>query len=196
MPKSKHSDYGPKLKRRLVRLGLSDPNRFKGCTDEEIASIMKEQGVTFLPEVYRSFLREMGWHMGGRPLDDLDYNREHLRYIKEYAMDDGPEDLAIPDDAFIFISRHTGEYCYFRTYQQEENPPVYFIHYDDYESQNPILITTKQWDTLTDYFDERIRWICGVYWNPLATGRGFVGNFTAWVKRRIKGIIEERSMDQ
>ncbi len=52
--------YIQNLRDKLIALQLAEPHEIVGCTEAEIETLMTDQGVTFLPELYRQFLMVLG----------------------------------------------------------------------------------------------------------------------------------------
>lgn len=136
------------LKGNLLAIALRPDHRvFEGCTESEIAQIMKMQGVSRIPLLYKQFLLLMG-RKGGRLQSVLDLFYPTLLELKKLASDslefDGSP-FQLPSDAFVFATHLTHLYYYFST-ADGDDPPVYgFEEFD----KAPRLID----DRLSKFFD-------------------------------------------
>lgn len=121
-----------------------------GCTDNEIEKIMNAQNVSFLPESYKQVLKLMGKSGLDRAIfcDSL-YN--DLLSMKQYGKElfDYVDNVALPDDAFVFAMHHGYILWYFPTSIRLENPPVY-----GYKEEDPN--TKKIQDQLSDFWTSSI----------------------------------------
>lgn len=73
--------FGISLRQEMLRLKVfrsTYPDAFLGCSSEEIENAMQEQGVQFLPKIYREFMLEMGKRAGGWLFYDAVYFCPHV----------------------------------------------------------------------------------------------------------------------
>ena len=120
--------FGKKLKDQLIQYGITDPDGFSGCTEDEIAKAMSAQGVTFLPRLYRELLLEIGYYAGNRLFQGEDYTCTDLLWLKEVALKllaGIREPFELPEDAFVFLMHQGCIFWYFHTKDHEEDPPVF-----------------------------------------------------------------------
>lgn len=136
------------LKTQMQELGLINEEwPLKGCSKAEIATLKKKQKVNYLPPDYVAFLSEMG-HSASQFLVGEDYSYSFLPNLKDNFQDlietETPS-LSIPNDVFVFFSHQSSSYCFFKTDEQEVDPPVYI-----YVEGNTEF--TLQHNQLTDFF--------------------------------------------
>lgn len=101
-----------------------------GCTDDEITDIMKGQRVTFLPMLYREFLKSMGREDGG--LGALNNGELRYPYIVTFKEMGGYclpllTALGVSNNTFVFMTDNANFLYFFHTYVEEDDPLVYII---------------------------------------------------------------------
>lgn len=144
--------YIQKLRDKLITLQLAEPHEIVGCTEAEIETLMTDQGVTFLPELYRQFLLTLG-KQSGLLFQGTDAQYKYLMGMKEAAvelLEENGNPFALPAEAFVFRMHQGYIFFYFLTTDKNENPPIY--RYLEMEDQTPF----KKWDSLTDYFKSEV----------------------------------------
>ena len=143
------ASFGVKLRQAILRLNVfrsTYPEAFLGCSAEEIENVMHEQGVEFLPKIYREFMMEMGKRAGGWLFYDAVYFCPHVGKNKIDAaeiLERHNKQLVLPPDAFVFAIHPNDAFHYFLTAEQSEDPPVYYFHYalnDFYKMSNHLSI--------------------------------------------------------
>lgn len=140
--------YIQNLRDKLITLHVAEPHEIVGCTEAEIETLMTDQGITFLPELYRQFLLILG-KQSGLLFQGTDAQYKYLMGMKEAAVEllqENGNPFDLPSDAFVFRMHQGYEFLYFLTADKHENPPIY--RYLEMEDQTPF----KKWDSLTDYF--------------------------------------------
>lgn len=113
---------------RLVAEGLAGPGDFAGCSDEEIAAVVRAQRVIALPALYRDFLAVMG----KRPyplMQGTDWAYRDLLELRQDAaelLDENDADQSTLDDALV-IAMHQGYVLYYipRASTAPPDPPVW-----------------------------------------------------------------------
>ncbi len=96
---------------RLIDLNFIDPDSLHGCTDEEIQTLMKEQHVKRLPQVYADFLKTMGKNYTGAKDPDgvkvyeslLEMRAKISKYFPEFPVPDGAFVYALYDNTVFYI---------------------------------------------------------------------------------------------
>ncbi|MBZ0319372.1 MAG: SMI1/KNR4 family protein [Anaerolineae bacterium] len=144
--------YIQNLHDKLITLQLAEPHEIIGCTEAEIEILMTNQGVTFLPELYRQFLLTLG-KQSGLLFQGTDAQYKYLMGMKEAAVEllqENGKPFALPADAFVFRMHQGYTFFYFLTGDKNENPPIY--RYLEMTDQTPF----KKWDTLDDYFTTEV----------------------------------------
>ena len=143
--------FGLNFKAYLLDRGIGENEYFKflECSDEDIEQTRIEQDVEFLPRIYREFLLTMGYGAGTFLLGSA-YTCNKLLDMKDAAkgiMELGNAQENLPDDAFVFFMHQGYTFCYFRTTNQDDDPPVFL-----YIEGKPT--STKQNDHLSTWFYE------------------------------------------
>ena len=140
------------FKEALINEGFSDPESFKGCTDEEIQQVMQAQNVKRLPEQFIEYLEVMG-HGGISEIfisDDADY---HSMLVLKASLNDEVEfynhSFSLPKDAFVFSGHQNVLFGYFLTDNNDDNPSVFQFGSEQEDAQ-------MMNNTLTDYFEDKI----------------------------------------
>lgn len=99
---------------RVVGEGLAAAGDFVGCSDEEIAAVVRAQRVVALPALYRDFLAVMG----KRPyplMQGTDWAYQDLLELRQDAaelLDENDVDQSMLDDALV-IAMHQGYVLYY-----------------------------------------------------------------------------------
>jgi hypothetical protein len=141
-----YDKYFESLKQLLIAKCCTRADEFKGCTPEEIESVMAAQGVTRLPRMFRRYLELMG-NSGMNTI----YQGSHWRCGSMHnlkrdvieLMEDFDEGVTLPQDAFVFFGHQGCEYRFFLTDNNDDDPPVF-----RYVEGEPQQIT----GSLTEYF--------------------------------------------
>lgn len=148
--------FGEEYKKLLIENGLVNADWFEGCSDEEIAEIMEQQGVKRLPKVYRKFLLTQGKQGLDRHFyQGSDWSCADLGSLKESLISEAEAfdiDFTLPVDAFVYFSHHDYEFKYFLTDNDDDNPPVYRYLV---EHGKATLIR----DSLTDYYEAIVEYL-------------------------------------
>jgi hypothetical protein len=110
----------------LIRLGIAPPNQIIGCSDDEIAEVMSDQGVTTLPTFYRDFLRVMG-KRAGKLFPDSEIYYPDILGLKTFANGQLLSD-PLPDETFIFSMYSEEQFMYFYINEDPNDPAVHFYH--------------------------------------------------------------------
>lgn len=158
--------YIQKLRDKLITLQLAEPHEIVGCAEAEIETLMANQGVTFLPELYRQFLLTLG-KQSGLLFQGTDAQYKYLMGMKEAAVEllqENGNPFALPADAYVFRMHQGYTFFYFLTADKHENPPIY--RYLEMEDQTPF----KKWYSLADYFTTEVEREIEV-WVGLMNGR-------------------------
>lgn len=141
-------EYIRSLRDKLITLEVAESHEIIGCTEVEIETLMANQWVHFLPELYREFLSMMG-KQAGLLHQGTDARYEYLLDIKEAALgllQENNNPFELPADAFIFQMHQGYEFFYFLTADRNQNPSIY--RYLETKDQIPF----KKWESLSDYF--------------------------------------------
>lgn len=158
--------YIQKLRDKLITLQLAEPHEIIGCAEVEIETLMTNQGVTFLPELYRQFLLTLG-KQSGLLFQGTDAQYKYLMGMKEAAVEllqENGNPFDLPADAFVFRMHQGYIFFYFLTADKNEDPPIY--RYLEMTDQTPF----KKWDSLADYFTTEVEREIEV-WVGLMNGR-------------------------
>ncbi len=89
---------------KLIASHVAEPHEIVGCTEAEIETLMTDQGVTFLPELYRQFLLILG-KQSGLLFQGTDAQYKYLMGMKEAAVEllqENGKPFDLPADAFVF----------------------------------------------------------------------------------------------
>lgn len=113
---------------RLLAQGLAGPGDFLGCSDEEIAAVVRAQRVVALPALYRDFLAVMG----KRPyplMQGTDWAYRDLLELRQDAAElltENDLDPSMLDDALV-IAMHQGYVLYYIPHASTApaDPPVW-----------------------------------------------------------------------
>lgn len=110
------------LKSEIMKYSREEyPLECVGCTRAEIENIMKTQGVSFLPEVYKEFMLQMGRGISGWVVNNIVWN---YPMVLQYKTPLDAENLGM--DIVIFGEDHSGcGFVYFHTALEDSDPPVY-----------------------------------------------------------------------
>ncbi|MBC7814064.1 MAG: SMI1/KNR4 family protein [Burkholderiales bacterium] len=122
-------DYKQWVRENLLEVAYSyhmNESAFVGCTPEEVHSVMKAQGVEYLPQIYDELLLLSGKTLAGVipmcslcSFDDLsDLKLDAVRVFSE-------EGLELPSNAFVFYNHLDHHIFYFLTEANEDNPVVF-----------------------------------------------------------------------
>ena len=103
-----------------------------GCTDAEIEQLQAAQGVDYLPELYREFMRQLGHEDGGLgKFLEADLSCSHVLTFKSaqngYCL---PllRVFGVDKEAFVFYSDNTNFLYFFDTRDRSDDPVVFSIH--------------------------------------------------------------------
>ncbi|MFG2446167.1 SMI1/KNR4 family protein [Nocardia fluminea] len=115
----------------LTESGLVAPESIKGCTPQEVDSLMEAQHVSHIPESYREFLlfggRDPYWlNRGGEW--DYDWLLEGKEIAREIVEDDHHEDFTPFAESFIFQT-HQGYMFNFFDHEDLQAPDPHFWIY-------------------------------------------------------------------
>lgn len=117
--------YLDKVKKQLKELRLVSPDKFLGCTTDEVKRLEQQLKISF-PAAYQEFLLWMG-HGAGQFLQGSDCFYKHLPHLQNWAIEllqenNFPEPL--PEDAFVFFMHQGYQFSFFRL-SEGDNPPIY-----------------------------------------------------------------------
>lgn len=101
---------------------------FVGCTNDEIDSILAQQKVNVIPELYRWFLLLMGKQAGSLFGGSRNFYPE-LPDLKNEANDileDCGWPFHLPENAFVFGTHQGYQFLFFVVENQFDDPPVYW----------------------------------------------------------------------
>lgn len=113
------------IPQQLVCSNIAREGEIRGCSSGEIESLERKCRCAF-PEAYKCFLAVMGKGAGAYMLGtDIFYGRisEFGLWLAD-AIRETRDPVAIPDDAFVFMSHQGYVFCYFRL-SEGDDPPVY-----------------------------------------------------------------------
>ncbi|UGT53431.1 SMI1/KNR4 family protein [Nocardia asteroides] len=135
-------NYMQDIARPLTEAGIVDPKTIKGCTQQEVATLMDAQHVSHLPKRYREFLlfggRDPYWlNRGGEW--DYSWLLEAKEIARETVVDDYHEDFTPFADAFVFQTHQGYMFHYFRSEDLEEPDPHFWI----YTGNRPLRQSTR-----------------------------------------------------
>ena len=125
--------FGQFLKEKVIAEKRGTQTSFRGCTPEQIETLLVSQGVKCLPRIYIEFMEIMGHRAGDAFLRGEDYCYELVIGMKQraqetinfFAEDDPNELFHIPNDCFVFFGHHDIQYFYFHTSDCNDDPPVF-----------------------------------------------------------------------
>ncbi|MBL8196215.1 MAG: SMI1/KNR4 family protein [Blastocatellia bacterium] len=133
------------LVKRLISSGIANSNSIKGCNINEINNLESILNIK-LPTMYKSFLLVMGHRAGSFYVGtDMFYNSlfDIQKWARELLVEDGSP-FILPCDTFI-LSMHQGyQFTYFRTDEENDDPPVYYY-------MEGSGIPEKKWLKFSDY---------------------------------------------
>jgi hypothetical protein len=154
--KTMYQEFFKNLKAKLIKVGDAKDDTqfeyFKGCTQEEIDSLIKAQNVKRLPEVFLQYLKTMGKRGLSAVYTGSDWGISTMTYTKAWLFEDMDKDdeyFTWPEDAFIFFSHGGYEIRYFLTDNDNDNPPVY-------QYTEGIDDAIELAPSITEYFDALI----------------------------------------
>ena len=131
--------FGEMLKNKLIESQMLTADRFCGCTDEEIDSIVKAQKVEHLPKVFREYLETMGkGGLGSIAFIGSHWGCPRLLHLKNELIseiEDFEYDFALQEDAFVFFCHGGAEYHYFLTAEEDNDPPVFLYMSESTEAE-------------------------------------------------------------
>ncbi|RDI51716.1 SMI1/KNR4 family protein [Nocardia mexicana] len=143
----------------LISRGLVAREAVEGCTDDEIATLMRAQHVSQLPQSYREFLAYGGknpyWlsHTGEWDFDWLVEAKDLAREIAE----DYKKDFTPFEEGFVFQT-HQGYMFYCFSAEDLSNPDPNFFIFTGNEPIRDSRQSFTQWlSGLADYLPEAIR---------------------------------------
>lgn len=99
-----------------------------GCTVTELKLLKTVQNVDHLPEVYRDFMLLMGKKATDVFPWDFEWQFDYVTDMKSLAIErvEGMEDdLRLPSDTFVFLSRYQDDFSFFLTRDKNDDPLVY-----------------------------------------------------------------------
>lgn len=139
------ADYGARLARKVIELGLADPKKMRGCSRRTVERISRRAAGGRLPRVYVEVLCVMGRDTGGEFLRDLVYRAASLAELQQDAKAIADADgIALPADAFFFAAGSGTHFFFFRP-ADGDDPPVHLFT----EAKPPFQVTER----LTDFLD-------------------------------------------
>lgn len=126
--------YLDTIKAKTERLRQAGFEVFKGCTEEEVASLEQWRGARF-PQAYREFLLWMG-HWGGGLMRGSDCFYEQLKdvqvWTQELLQEDQTEDIW-PEDGFAFLIHQGYQFLFFHLKESDDPAVYYYLE----EAENP-----------------------------------------------------------
>jgi|GEM_PF-5318958 len=108
---------------------------YKGCTPEDIVTIMEAQQVRRLPDLYQYFLLYCGQGHFYNPSVAHEYTYPNLLSFKsnlvdiyKYEAENGRQiSIKFPEDAFIFLQGGDSGFTYFLTENTDDNPQTFYL---------------------------------------------------------------------
>ncbi len=134
----------------IVAAGLASPEELVGCTGEDISALEKKFALT-MPGLYVEWLVTMG-RGAGKFLRGSDAFFPALLELRDSALEllaECGNKITLPHDAFVFLIHQGYQFLYFRTDQNDPDPPV--IQY--IEGEDPI----QGWSHLSSYFQQVVQ---------------------------------------
>lgn len=114
----------------LIARGYVERNTVRGCSDQQVDSLMSAQGVTALPERYVEFLKFGGKNPYWLSQDsewDYGWLIEAKEIAREIVVDDYQADFTPFEDAFVFQTHQGYMFSYFRADDLTEADPAFSI---------------------------------------------------------------------
>lgn len=150
-----------KFKNRIIEDGIANPDKIKGCSEAEILVLEKASGLT-LPFSYKVFLRHFGHGLGGRIMNDVEYQYDSvfsfIEDLKEFRLDG--EEPEFPPNTFFWSARYKEQYLFFIVDENIDDPPIYHWMVDnDYFSKtsDSIFETLEKETKLTEFAVSRMK---------------------------------------
>jgi hypothetical protein len=122
------------LRENIIANGFADDETLEGCTPAEILSIETQLGIA-LPDVYRTFLKEMG-KCTGDFLSGIDVTYPAILSFKETAQRLLRYANASPlsSTAFVFALHQDYQFMFFDT-TKGDDPPIFHYREKDVKSR-------------------------------------------------------------
>lgn len=147
--------FGEHFKRQLVDNRILTAHAIEGCSSEEIETVIKAQQVKRLPRIFREYLETMGKKgLGYNPYMGASWGCGPMKFLKDWARNSISRkgaSFVLPTDAFVFYDQGEDVYLYFRTDNEDDNPPVH-----QYTVSSGVVV--QLYDSLTAYFDQVLRY--------------------------------------
>lgn len=147
--------FGERFKKQLIDQHILNPQAIEGCTSEEIQAVISAQQVKRLPRVFREYMETLGKKgLGYNPYMGPSWGCGPMKFLKDWARNSiqkSETSFVLPTDAFVFYDKSEDVYLYFRTDNEDDNPPVH-----QYTVSTKAEV--KLYDSLTAYFDQILRY--------------------------------------
>jgi hypothetical protein len=114
------------LKNRMIDSGIANPEKIKGCSEEEISELEKVCGLS-LPYSYKVFLQYFGHGLGGRVMRDVEITYEFIfRIIEEFKEFQSNEcKPQFSSNTFFFSTRYGDQYLFFEVDEMVDDPSIF-----------------------------------------------------------------------
>lgn len=130
----------------LIARGYIDRSTVRGCSDQQVESLMSAQGVATLPARYLEFLKFGGKNPYWLSQDgewDYGWLIEAKEIAREIVVDDHKADFAPFEDAFIFQTHQGYIFYYFKAGDLAEADPTFSVFY----GLRPIMDSQRSFTT-------------------------------------------------
>ncbi|WP_373293018.1 SMI1/KNR4 family protein [Nocardia jinanensis] len=135
------------LARPLIAGGWVNRESITGCTQGDIETLLRSQGVEQIPASYREFLeyggRDPYWLSRGGEWD-YEWLLEAKTVAREFVVDDYSEDFSPFESGFIFQTHQGYSFYYFRPENLADPDPEFWI-YSATEPVQSIGVSFSEW---------------------------------------------------
>lgn len=149
------------FKNMIIDRGIADRNKIKGCSEEEILKLEQASELT-LPYSYQVFLRYFGHGLGGKIMNDVEYQYDSvfsfIEDLKEFRADD--EEPEFPPNTFFWSARYKEQYLFFIVDENIDAPPIYHWMVDNNyfsKTSDSIFETLEKETKLTEFAVSRMK---------------------------------------
>ena len=133
------------LMQQRIEAGHARMADFRGCTEEEITQLEERLGLV-VPELFKDYLRCMGWEPGGvAPESDFRFGCLHLLTceLRQCGAEQGVE---FPNSIFAVFAHQGYDYLYMELDSKLSDPPVHRYHID-YDCPELVFATLSEYLT-------------------------------------------------
>ncbi len=187
-------EYFQTLKAYLSLLGIDKNTGLAGCSDEEIASLIREKGE--LPATYEAYLRTIGKKFLFDFMDAENMAYDHLGDINQFALKTFKRNSLEPESTFLVISERRYEYISL-IHVGEDDPQVWIMSefWDSSDGENLTIRNNSFTELINSFFRRCLSGYPASFgWVPEGEDRAAYIDmqFKAW-EDGINGIAEQIS---